>query len=104
MINNFSIKPYHYSYKALTPSFGTNAREYEIGDTSMATNSWMFREDMDWKRLVKYLDRHFSGKTNVKVLNPACSDGSEAYTLIITLKEGIQQGKSDKFFPIKGYR
>lgn len=68
----------------------------------MATNSWMFRDDMDWKRLVKYMETHFSDKKNVKVLNPACSDGSEAYTLIIALKEGLH-GKSDKFFPIKGY-
>lgn len=102
MINNFKIKPYHYSYKAFAPSFGTNAREYEIGDSYMATNSWMFREDMDWKRLVKYLDKHFNGKNNIKVLNPACSDGSEAYTLIIALKEGLQD-KAGKFFPIKGY-
>lgn len=62
----------------------------------------MFREDIDWSFLACYLEDHFKDKEKVQILNPACSDGSEAYSLIIMLKEQMQE-KSNKFFPIKAY-
>ena len=68
----------------------------------METTSWMFREDIDWIFLANYLEEHFKNKSKVQILNPACSDGSETYSLIIMLKEQMQE-QADKFFPIKAY-
>ena len=88
-----------------TSNFGSNSRVYCSKLTNykrMETTSWMFREDIDWSFLACYLEDHFKDKEKVQILNPACSDGSEAYSLIIMLKEQMQE-KSEKFFPIKAY-
>lgn len=86
-------------------TFGSNSRVYCSKLTNykrMETTSWMFREDLDWTFLASYLETHFQDKEKVQILNPACSDGSEAYSLIIMLKEQMQE-KANKFFPIKAY-
>lgn len=85
------------------PSFGCAHRQYlsKNGDF-MATNSWMFRDDVDWKRLASYEKWHFIDKKKVNIINIACADGSEAYTKIITLKERMGDD-AQKFLPIKAY-
>lgn len=68
----------------------------------MATNSWMFRDDLDWKKLASYEKWHFVDKKRVNIINIACADGSEAYTKIITLKERMGD-EAEKFLPIRAY-
>lgn len=89
------------------PSFGTNCRSYykmtnpkdPYAYSCMETTTCMFRNDISWRALVKFITNHFQKAEKVQVLNPACSDGSEAYSFIMLLKE---QTKTDanKFFPI----
>lgn len=68
----------------------------------MATNSWLFRDDLEWKRFASYEKWHFIDKKRVNIINLACADGSEAYTKIITLKERMGD-ESEKFLPIRAY-
>ena len=86
------------------PAFGTTARRYvtENGD-EFGTNSWMFRDDLDWNRLVKYENRHFKSADRVNVIILASSDGSESYSKVISLAENLSEDDAEKFYPVKGY-
>ena len=46
---------YNTAHSRHSVSFGTTYRNYinEKGE-EFNTNSWLFRDDLDWKRLVKY--------------------------------------------------
>ena len=64
------------------------------------TSTNIFREDLDWAGLVKYLISHFKGKEKVNSYSMACSDGSEAYSYVISLMENIPKPLCSKFFPV----
>lgn len=84
------------TFKSTTSFYKTDAGK-EIG-----SNSWMFREDVAWNDLAKFEVEHFRDKNRVNVIQFASSDGSEAYTKIISL---LKQGEPNvqKFFPIEAY-
>lgn len=85
------------------PVFTSNARRYNdsFGDT-LGCNTWFFRDDVNWRELTEYELEHFKNKEKVNIIMFAASDGSEAYTKIISLLEkGYDKVK--KFFPIKAY-
>lgn len=83
-------------------SFGTNARSYnnEAGDYR-CTMTQMFRKGLDWTKFTDYMVKHFRNKDKVNFIQFAASDGSEAYTQIITLLEN--HPNTNKFFPIQAY-
>lgn len=86
------------------PSFGTTHRYYKTADgDEIGTNTWMFRDDIEWTRLAKFEKRHFKDKDKVNVVQFASSDGSEAYTQIISLMENNPSPDDGKFFPIRAY-
>lgn len=85
-------------------SFGSCARFYKTSNgDEIGTNSWLFRDDVDWKRLAKYEKNHFADKNRVNIIQFASSDDSEAYTQIISLLENSPNTNPNKFFPIKAY-
>ena len=85
-------------------AFGTNGRYYKNSNgDEFGTNSWLFREDLDWKQLAEYENKNFRNKTKVNIVQFASSDGSEAYTKIISLLENLPENDTEKFFPIKAY-
>ena len=45
-----------------------------------------FRTDLDWTKLGKYLQKKFSNTPRVQTLIWGCSEGLEAYSLVILLK------------------
>lgn len=83
-------------------SFGTNTRRYKVGPENdvVYTQTKINREDIDFKNLVVLIFGSFKDKDKVSVYDMACSDGSEAYTLAIFLKEFLKDKKVAKFFPI----
>ena len=56
---------------------------------------------MHWKNFVYLINKNFEGKKKVNIINAACSDGSEAYSLAIIMKERLDEAQCKKFFPIK---
>lgn len=85
-------------------SFGTTQRHYINSDgDEIGTNTWMFRDDIEWARLAKYEKKHFKDKDKVNIVQFASSDGSEAYTKIISLIENNPSPDDGKFFPIRAY-
>ena len=86
-------------------TFCSTGRFYKAKDgDEFGCNSWLFRDDMDWKKLAEYEIAHFKDKEQVNTLMFAASDGSEAYTNIISLYENSKaQDDTKKFFPIMAY-
>lgn len=114
LITNHNLPKYTNYSKG--QSFGTNENTYRFEPDSctistsphqthptpklVRTNTYAFREDLDWKGLARLFDRNFKNKDKVNVYSIACSDGSEPYSLIITLLEELGEQKAAKFFPI----
>lgn len=87
-------------------SFGTTARCYPnnketaVQDNVVLTNTWLFRDDVDWDNFVKYMEKTFRNKGKVHVYSLASSDGSEAFTLAMTLNNIYDKTVTKKFLPI----
>ena len=85
-------------------AFGTTHRYYKTSDGyELGTNTWPFRDDIEWSKLAKYEKRHFKDKDKVNMVQFASSDGSEGYTQIISLIENNPAPDDKKFFPIKAF-
>lgn len=94
------MKVSFYTYKQ--PYFGTNCRSYEKDGKNIGTQTYMFREDLDWDKFTEIINKNFRNKEKVNIIQFASSDGSEAYTQIISLLEKYPK-TADKFFPIQAY-
>ena len=93
-----------YPQKSSNVAFGTTRRGY-IYNNEKYVNCYttFFRNDLNWKKFVKYADSNFKNKSQVNVINGACSDGTESYSLAIALKENLSEKSSEKFLPIKAF-
>lgn len=103
-INDYTAVNNIYATKKL--SFKSNSRKYlQWNEDKMYCISKMFRNDLDWNALSNFLLKNFKDKDNVKTVMFAASDGSEAYSLIISLLEhsSHQNKTAQKFFPIMAY-
>ncbi|MBR3605746.1 MAG: hypothetical protein IKL52_06940 [Candidatus Gastranaerophilales bacterium] len=78
-----------------TASFSTKKDVRMVASNSTS----FFRRDIDWKSIGSTFDSQFP-KGKVNIYDFACSDGSEAYSLIITLIEQLGEKKAQRFFPI----
>lgn len=94
IIGNIQTK---FSY---TPSFKHYAECREpVDNYKYATTTFMLRDDLDWEAFARLLDKKYKNVDNVNLINHACSDGEEPYSLALTLLAKL--GKSaEKFFPI----
>lgn len=85
-------------------SFKSNSRFYRLPNgEGMETFTYFFREDLPWKEFIPFIKEHFKSLPKVRILNAACSDGTEAYSLVIALKELLKGDNYEKFLPIQAY-
>lgn len=88
-------------------TFHSNGRHYTSPQGCFfGCNSWLFRDDIDWKKTAAYEANLFKNKDKVNIEMYAASDGSEGYTKIISLYEHFGYDNSsaaEKFFPIMAY-
>jgi chemotaxis methyl-accepting protein methylase len=85
-------------------SFQSNSGYYRAeSGNNIGTCTKLFRADLDWDRFSSFLVKHFKDKENVQFIQFASSDGSEAYTQIISLIENFKPKEVDKFFPIEAF-
>lgn len=84
-------------------NFGTTNRRHTAGpDREIVYNyTKVEREDLDFKNLAKLISETFRDLPKVDIYSMACSDGSEAYTLAMHLKEILTESEAKKLFPIK---
>lgn len=98
------------SYKTNTarPVFRSSSREYfdpKLMQTNrtwgnIATTTWMFRQDLDWEKFTKFAYKNFINCKYVNTYSLACSDGSEAYSFIISALEKLPKDAYRKFIPL----
>lgn len=83
--------------------FGSSSRSYQDSKgRHFGCYTTFFRSDLLWDKLSGYEMKHFKDKEKVNILMFAASDGSEAYSKIISLMERLGES-CQKFFPIKAY-
>lgn len=87
-----------------TPAFKSNNGYYKRDcGNEIGTYTTMFRSDLDWEKFTDFIVKHFKNKENVQFVQFASSDGSEAYTQIISLLENYENKDTNKFLPIQAY-
>ena len=105
---NMKIMPVN-TYQTKQPNFQSCFRVYAskslknnkcFGTDTVRTSTNLFREDLDWFGLAKFIRYHFADKKKVNIYSMACSDGSEAYTMAISLFENMSEDIQAKFLPI----
>ncbi len=86
-------------------NFGSTDRFYidQKSKKEIGNNTWIFREDLEWKNFTKFLISNFRNKDKVNIIQFASSDGSEGYSLILSLLENDKRKDTSKFFPIKAF-
>lgn len=89
------------NYRKQQPSFKSNENEFfnNAGKIVNKTVTYMFRNDMEWDDFVKLLRYKYRNIDKINITNYACSDGSEPYTLALSILEQTPE-ISKKVFPI----
>lgn len=86
-------------------NFQSTCRRYQTKDgEEFGCYTTFFRGDLDWEKFANYEIEHFKDKDKVNVVMFASSDGSEAYSNIISLLESKKNKEEvKKFFPIQAF-
>lgn len=86
------------------PSFKSLSCSYKTQDNKeMGLYTWMFRNDVDWQKLVQFEIENFKDKESVNIIQFGASDGSEGYTKILSHLEFSNTAENKKFFPIQAF-
>lgn len=101
---NITLNPQSFYHKqnlpAQKPSFTSN---YQTIGKLRPHCTYFFRDDLEWGCFARYLNLHFKDADRVNIYNAACSDGTEPFTLIMSLLKVNGKEKSEKFFPIEAF-
>lgn len=104
-----SVNLYNKNYKRTTQtSFTSSSRDYYDPHLlkqsrtwgRIATTTWMFRQDLDWEKFINFTHKNFINHKHVNTYSLACSDGSEAYSFLISTIETLPKDVYKKFIPI----
>ncbi len=90
------------SSKYNTPAFHGNRRSVfdKKGALMYKTTTYFFREDLNWDRFVSLIRDKYREAEKVNIINQACSNGQESYSLVVKLIQKLGE-KAEKYFPIK---
>lgn len=83
------------------PSFCSNTRQVFKDNKLLYKNKTnFFRDDLSWEKLTEFLNNKYKYADKVNVVNAACSDGTEPFSLAVILMEKLKS-EAAKFFPIQ---
>ena len=89
------INPYRPAFSS------TRMRSYDAdGNVVNCNYTNLNREDLDWAKFAGFLASRYKNKKNVKINLFGCSDGSDAYTLVLNLRRELGP-EAQKFLPIE---
>lgn len=63
-------------------------------------NTWFFRKDLNWTKFAEFLKNKYKTIDKIQTFVHACSDGREAYTLLMALDSVLDKEEVEKFCPI----
>ena len=102
-----NIQTISYCNSANSPNFKSWTREvlHKNSDQFVKlvkhrNDTWLFRDCLDWKRFGKFIVDKYKDVPKVKVINYACSNGSEAYTFLMEMFCHQDFDTAMKFTPI----
>lgn len=83
------------------PNFQGNRRYVynKNGDFLYRTTTYFFRDDLNWNAFIKFISNKYKNADRVNILNHACSNGQEPYSLAAKLMQTLGE-EAEKFFPI----
>lgn len=101
---NISLSPQSFYtpniQKKNKPAFTSNIRQ--VADAA-PNFTYFFRGDFEWINFAGYLGRKYKNADKVNVYNAGCSDGSETFTLVMSLLAKLGKEKAEKFLPIEAF-
>ena len=88
-------------YNNQIQTFKSNENEFRdsSGKITNRTVTYFFRTDLDWLDFAQLLNQKYKDKPSFNIIQYACSDGSEAYTTAMAIKE-FAPDIAPKAFPI----
>lgn len=69
------------------------------GNFLYRTTTYFFRDDLNWNAFTKFISNKYKNTDRVNIINHACSNGQESYSLAAKLIQTFGD-KAEKFFPI----
>lgn len=87
------------------PAFTSWKRDVLNKDNEIVNrnDTMLYRGDLDWNSFVKFANKKYRDVDKVNVYDYACSDGSEAYTFLISMFNNIPIKDTKKFLPVLAY-
>ncbi len=86
------------------PQFKSSSSFYKMQDgKEMGTWTWFFRKDLRWEEFIRYQEELFKDKDKVNIVQFGASDGTEAFTYIMSLFEYADEKYLEKCNPITAY-
>ena len=87
------------------PAFTSWKRDVLNKDNEIVNrnDTMLYRGDLDWNSFVKFSNKKYRDVDKVNVYDYACSDGSEAYTFLISMFNNIPIKDTKKFLPVLAY-
>lgn len=84
-----------------SPTFGMfmNTIKDDEGYVVYRNDTAIFRDDLDFNRMAKFLDRKYASVPQVNVVAHACSDGEEIFSVLSILKHKLG-ARYKKFTPV----
>lgn len=98
-----SINYYSSAYKPVFKSSDYEFHDNETGEVINRSTTNFFRKDLQCDKLTNFLIKNYNDTNNVNIYCFGCSDGSEPYSIAISLIEKLGEVKAQKFFPIKAF-
>jgi len=63
----------------------------------------LFRQDLEFDKLIHYLEKKYNNIAKVNIIAHACSDGEEAYSFVSKLLDMIGMEKANKYLPFSAH-
>ena len=100
---NITLNPHSYVQTQIKKSNPVFTSNYQTIGKFRPHCTYFFRDDLEWGSFARYLNLHFKNTDKVNIYNAACSDGTEPFTLVMTLLTTLGKEKSEKFLPIDAF-
>ena len=83
------------------PSFGLFLYTIKDKDGNAVNrcDTAIFRNDLDFDEVVNFIDKKYESVNQPKILDYACSDGEEIYS-VLSLMDSMLGKKAQKFYPV----
>ena len=95
MININPVNGYNPSFNAFK-----NPIKNKAGLVINRGDTCLFRYDLDYDYFVDFLNRKYKNAEKVNVIDHACSDGEEAFSLVVMMLKMLGREGASKFLPI----